>query len=71
MNLVDFDSHSHSLLVSNQFWLYFVISIPLTVVTLVCWRWKMQSYRKADPTEDTENDRRIKTMDLTSDIEMV
>lgn len=71
MNLVDFDSDSHNLLVSNQFWLYFVISIPLTVVTLVCWRWKMESYRKADPTGGIKNDRCIKTMDLTSDIEMV
>jgi len=71
MNLVDFDSHSHDLLVSNQFWLYFVISIPLTVATLVCWRWKMHSYRKANPTGDTKNVHCIKTLDLTSDIEMV
>ncbi|CAN9247976.1 unnamed protein product [Alternaria alternata] len=71
MNLVDFDSHSHDLLVSNQFWLYFVISIPLTVATLVCWRWKMHSYRKANPTGDTKNVHCIKTLDLASDIEMV
>lgn len=46
MNLVDFDSESRNLLVSKQLWLYFVISIPLTVMTLACWRWTMHTYRR-------------------------
>jgi len=71
MNLVDFNSESHDLLVSNQFWLYFVISIPLTIATLWCWRWKMQAYRKGCLTEDTKNEKGTKTMDFTSDLEMV
>lgn len=71
MNLLDIDSKFHDLLVSNQFWLYFVISIPLTIATMVCWRWRMQTYRKGYLMENTENEKGTKTMDITSDIEMV
>ncbi|KAI4678740.1 uncharacterized protein J4E84_008558 [Alternaria hordeiaustralica] len=34
MNLVDFDSESRNLVLSKQLWLYFVISVPLTALTL-------------------------------------
>jgi hypothetical protein len=54
MNLVDFESKSRNLVVSDQFWLYFVISVPLTAVTLVCWRYIMQRYRKSYMTDDKE-----------------
>jgi hypothetical protein len=71
MNLVDFDSGSHNILVSNQFWLYFVISVPLTVATLACWRWRMRAYREEYMIGRT----RLRTVDRsaksTSDIEMV
>ncbi|KAI1667130.1 CorA Mg2+ transporter protein [Pyrenophora tritici-repentis] len=71
MNLVDFDSDSHNLLVSKQFWMYFVISIPLTIATLVCWRWTMQAYRQDYLTDDIKKRKDTKTMDATSDMEMV
>jgi hypothetical protein len=45
-NLIAFDTDTRNLLVSNQFWLYFLVSIPLTAVTLACWRCRMQTYRK-------------------------
>ncbi|KAF3034335.1 hypothetical protein E8E12_005961 [Didymella heteroderae] len=41
MNLVDFDSASRNLVLSNQLWLYFAVSIPLTALTLACWKWRM------------------------------
>jgi hypothetical protein len=62
MNLVDFDSKSRNLVVSNQLWLYFMISVPLTAVTLACWRYRMQTYRKSyligekQPLEDGKKD---------------
>ncbi|OSS48593.1 hypothetical protein B5807_06931 [Epicoccum nigrum] len=52
MNLVDFDSDSHNIVVSKQFWLYFVISVPLTAATLVCWQCWMHAYRHSHLTED-------------------
>lgn len=52
MNLVEFDSDSHNLVVSKQFWLYFVISVPLTAATLVCWQCWMHAYRHSHLTED-------------------
>jgi hypothetical protein len=71
MNLVDFDSETRNLIVSNQFWLYFMITVPLTAVTLACWRCRMQTYRKGyviegtNPTEDTSS---VKS---NADIDMV
>ncbi|KAH7070305.1 hypothetical protein FB567DRAFT_554807 [Paraphoma chrysanthemicola] len=53
MNLVDFDLDTRNLLVSNQFWLYFLVSIPLTAVTLACWRCRMQTYRKSYTMDET------------------
>jgi hypothetical protein len=47
MNLVDFDSNSRDLVVSNQFWLYLVISVPLTAATLACWQYTLYKYRKS------------------------
>lgn len=54
MNLVDFDSESRNLVVSNQFWLYFMISVPLTAVTLACWHCRIQKYRKCYPDDGKE-----------------
>lgn len=48
MNLVAFDSGSRKLLLSRHLWLYFVISIPLTIVTLVCWKWNMSRRDEVD-----------------------
>ncbi|KAJ8115232.1 hypothetical protein OPT61_g3078 [Boeremia exigua] len=71
MNLVDFDSSSHNLLVSRQFWLYFVIAIPLTAATLMCWRYKLRSYREDYLMEDTKREKRMARLEINSDIEMV
>lgn len=71
MNLVDFDPDSRSLLVSNQLWLYFVISVPLTVATLACWRWRMRTYRKGYLEEERKAEKCTRSMDNNSDIEMV
>jgi hypothetical protein len=70
MNLVDFDSNSRNLLVSNQFWLYFVISVPLTVVTLACWRWRTKSYRDEYQMNETGVVEDSKPLQSASDIEM-
>ena len=71
MNLVDFDSSSHNLLVSKQLWLYFVIAIPLTAATLMCWRYKLRSYREDYLMEDTKREKRMARLKINSDIEMV
>jgi hypothetical protein len=71
MNLVDFDSDTRNLLVSKQLWLYFVISIPLTVMTLACWRWRMQTYRRSYLNDETNTAESAKSMDNTSEMEMV
>lgn len=66
MNLVDFDNDSRNLLVSKQLWLYFVISVPLTLATLVCWRSKMQSYGR----KEMEYEKGTQTDRITPDMEM-
>ncbi|KAF2621211.1 hypothetical protein BU25DRAFT_483274 [Macroventuria anomochaeta] len=71
MNLVDFDSESRNLLVSKQLWLYFVISVPLTVMTLACWRWRMQTYRRSYLEEESSSLQYDKSTDNTSEMEMV
>lgn len=48
MNLVAFDSESRKLILSRHLWLYFVFSIPLTIVTLVCWKWNMSRRDEVD-----------------------
>ncbi|KAI9660943.1 MAG: hypothetical protein M1821_009270 [Bathelium mastoideum] len=45
MNLFEFNTNTRKITVSNEFWLYFVISIPLTALTLGCWKWKMWRHR--------------------------
>jgi hypothetical protein len=70
-NLVNFDVESHNLLVSNQFWLYFVISIPLTMATLMFWMWKTQSYKKERLIEDTGHEKGSKLKGFAEDIEIV
>lgn len=49
MNLVDFDEETRDLVVSHKLWLYFVISVPLTAATLVCWRYIMRNYQGKQP----------------------
>ncbi|KAH6629840.1 hypothetical protein C7974DRAFT_194269 [Boeremia exigua] len=71
MNLVDFNAESRNLVVSSQFWLYFVISVPLTVVTLACWRCRMQRYRKGYVKEDTEMSDDAVWTDGSVDVEKV
>ena len=51
MNLVEFDSDSRNLVMSKQFWLYFVISIPLTILTLACWKWRTRMYTGSSKDE--------------------
>jgi hypothetical protein len=58
MNLVAFNADTRNLVVSHQFWLYFMVSVPLTAVTLACWRFSMQRYRNS--TLD-EGDRHAKS----------
>ncbi|KAH8723313.1 hypothetical protein GQ44DRAFT_804389, partial [Phaeosphaeriaceae sp. PMI808] len=46
MNLFNFDTKSHHLVVSTQFWIYFVIALPLTTVTLIFWKWKTWRHQR-------------------------
>jgi len=32
-------NNSNNVVISPEFWIYVVISIPITVVTMMCWRW--------------------------------
>jgi hypothetical protein len=52
MNLVAFNADTRNLVVSHQFWLYFMVSVPLTAVTLGCWRFSMQRYRNSSLNEE-------------------
>lgn len=52
MNLVAFNDDTRNLVVSHQFWLYFMVSVPLTAVTLACWRFSMQRYRNNSLKEE-------------------
>jgi hypothetical protein len=70
MNLVDFDSESRNLVLSKQLWLYFVISVPLTALTLACWKWRMRMYRNSDMNEERGSTADMKRMKSKSDIEM-
>ena len=70
MNLVEFDSESRNLVLSNQFWLYFVISVPLTALTLACWKWRMQMYSKGHMDEEKKPKKNKKRPKSDSDFEM-
>ncbi|KAI4710452.1 hypothetical protein J4E89_004907 [Alternaria sp. Ai002NY15] len=70
MNLVDFDSESRNLVLSKQLWLYFVISVPLTALTLACWKWRMWMYRDGDMNEEKRSTVKVKSLKRHSDIEM-
>ena len=70
MNLVDFDSASRNLVLSKQLWLYFVISVPLTALTLACWKWRMRMYREGEVNEETAATPKMKSLKRNSDIEM-
>ena len=71
MNLVDFDSASRNLVLSNQLWLYFAVSIPLTALTLACWKWRMQMYCKGYMIEERRPVTDVKQSKSMSDFEMV
>ncbi|OAL48073.1 hypothetical protein IQ07DRAFT_112162 [Pyrenochaeta sp. DS3sAY3a] len=71
MNLVDFDTDTRNLLVSNQFWLYFLVSIPLTAVTLACWRCRMRTYRRGYISSETDSTAQDSSQKNRMDIEMV
>ena len=64
MNLIAFDSESHRLLLSQHLWLYFVISVPLTILTLACWKWKMSKRRNDDELDDGHVDSGEKTEEV-------
>ncbi|KAI4659142.1 uncharacterized protein J4E78_005566 [Alternaria triticimaculans] len=70
MNLVDFDTESRNLVLSKQLWLYFVISVPLTALTLACWKWRMRLYRDSDMHGGIGSTMCIKPLKGNSDIEM-
>jgi len=70
MNLVDFDSESRNLVLSKQLWLYFVISVPLTALTLACWKWRMRMYRDGDMDEEGGSTVKVGPRKSNSDIEM-
>jgi cytochrome oxidase assembly protein ShyY1 len=37
MNLFDFDNSNHGFSISYQFWIFVVIAVPLTLLTLGTW----------------------------------
>ena len=46
MELFDFDATTQNFIISNRFWIFFVIGIPLTATTLVFWRWRVRVHGK-------------------------
>ncbi|KAH7076862.1 hypothetical protein BKA63DRAFT_291670 [Paraphoma chrysanthemicola] len=71
MNLVDFDTESRNIVLSNQVWLYFVISVPLTALTLACWKWRMQLYRQDYMEEEMRPTLKTKLLKIDQDFELV
>lgn len=43
MNFFIQDLETRRIIVSPQFWIYFSVSIPLTVITIVFWRWQART----------------------------
>lgn len=39
MNFFVLDSSTKEVIVSPQLWIYFCVSLPLTAVTMLLWRW--------------------------------
>ena len=66
MNLVVFDTQSRNLVISSQFWLFFLISLPLTALTLLFWKWMMWRHQRVRSTtsaaEGLRGKRRILSM---------
>lgn len=52
MNLFDFDNSNRGLSISTQFWIFPVIAIPLTALTLGTWYWltkrRLRQIKKRD-----------------------
>lgn len=45
-NLIDFDTETRNIIVSHQFWLFFVIALPLTGLTILgWWTWVTWNHR--------------------------
>ncbi|KAL5363349.1 hypothetical protein BJX96DRAFT_177989 [Aspergillus floccosus] len=55
MNLFDFDNSSRGFSISTQFWIFPVIAIPLTLLTLGTWYWltkrRLRQIKKREETE--------------------
>jgi cell division protein FtsL len=67
MNLVDFNTESRDLVLSNQFWLYFMVSIPLTALTLAYWKWRIRAYT----SEEMKSVLRTEVLKSRPDVDMV
>jgi hypothetical protein len=66
---------SASSIVSSRFWIYWVVTIPLTIFVIVCWRvwwlWQESAYQKAvdaavQEGESEESSASINDFDATS-----
>jgi hypothetical protein len=71
MNLVDFNTESRDLVLSNQFWLYFMVSIPLTALTLAYWKWRIRAYREGYTSEEMKSVLRMEVLKSRPDVDMV
>jgi hypothetical protein len=64
-----------SSIVSSRFWIYWVVTIPLTIFVIVCWRvwwlWQERAYQKAvdaavQEGESEESSTSLNDFDTTS-----
>ena len=42
MQFFSIDPATHQVLVSYNFWIYFALSLPLTALTIMAWKWITQ-----------------------------
>jgi hypothetical protein len=57
-NLFAFSSDTWNFEMSPQIWIYFVATIPLTIVTLGYWKYKTNQQRKKKKKEEAEESKR-------------
>jgi hypothetical protein len=70
MPFFDFSSTGGNNAVSPQFWIYWVVSIPLTIIVILSWtiwyRWSIHQHRLEDE-QQTVDDAIFGALDGTSD----
>lgn len=66
MNLFIFDTETRQLVVSSQFWLYFILALPLTAITLILGRWQIERQKRKsgngarpEDTGETNSDKMV------------